>query len=89
MPAPSFEQILDEVATGFGRTGEMFAFESELDEKYHGTDGPNDRFLGPDLICLAKGITGGYLPLAATVALPPIKSPVGKGPKDQAWKVGK
>ncbi|MGB0767778.1 MAG: adenosylmethionine--8-amino-7-oxononanoate transaminase [Phycisphaeraceae bacterium] len=50
--------ILDEVATGFGRTGEMFAFEHDL-----GVDG----FRGPDILCLAKGITGGYLPLAATV----------------------
>lgn len=45
--------ITDEVATGFGRTGTMFACEQESVE--------------PDFICLAKGITGGYLPLAATV----------------------
>ena len=45
--------IVDEVATGFGRTGTMFACEHE---KIH-----------PDLVCLAKGITGGYLPLAATL----------------------
>lgn len=45
--------ILDEVATGFGRTGKMFAMEHAG--------------ITPDFICLSKGITGGTLPLAVTV----------------------
>jgi adenosylmethionine---8-amino-7-oxononanoate aminotransferase len=46
--------IIDEVATGFGRTGTLFACEHES--------------VSPDFLCLAKGIAGGYLPLAATLS---------------------
>src|SRR5262249_37951431 len=45
--------ILDEVMTGFGRTGEIFACEKEG--------------VRPDILALAKGLSGGYLPLAATL----------------------
>jgi adenosylmethionine---8-amino-7-oxononanoate aminotransferase len=45
--------VLDEVATGFGRTGKMFACDHAR--------------ITPDILCLAKGISGGYLPLAATL----------------------
>jgi adenosylmethionine-8-amino-7-oxononanoate aminotransferase len=46
--------ILDEVATGFGRTGRMFACQHED--------------VSPDLLAIAKGMTGGFLPLGATLA---------------------
>jgi adenosylmethionine-8-amino-7-oxononanoate aminotransferase len=46
--------IADEVAVGFGRTGTLFACQQEE--------------VTPDLLCLAKGLTGGYLPLAATLS---------------------
>src|SRR5262245_16291942 len=49
----SVHLIVDEVATGFGRTGTLFACEQEQ--------------VSPDFLCLAKGISGGYLPLAATL----------------------
>ncbi|MEO6390922.1 MAG: adenosylmethionine--8-amino-7-oxononanoate transaminase [Pyrinomonadaceae bacterium] len=50
--------IADEVLTGFGRTGRMFACEHAQ--------------IVPDIICLSKGLTGGYLPLAVTAATEPV-----------------
>lgn len=51
--------IVDEVLTGFGRTGRMFACE-------HAN-------VVPDIMCLSKGITGGFLPLGATVCSTPVR----------------
>ncbi len=61
--------ICDEVATGFGRTGTMFACEQED--------------VAPDLLCVAKGLTGGYLPLAATLATEGIYEGFLGAPEDQ------
>src|SRR6185295_4533197 len=46
--------IADEIMTGFGRTGTMLAFEQAQ--------------VAPDLLCLSKGITGGYLPLSCVLS---------------------
>ncbi len=71
--AHSVHLILDEVMTGFGRTGTMFACQQEI--------------VIPDFICLAKGLTGGTVPLAATLTTHAIYETF-LGPAENAFYYG-
>jgi adenosylmethionine-8-amino-7-oxononanoate aminotransferase len=66
--------IVDEIAMGFGRTGRMFAFE------HAGID--------PDIVCLGKGLSGGYLPISAAVVKEEIFETFADEPEDHTFYHG-
>lgn len=66
--------IADEIAVGFGRTGRMFAFEHAGIE--------------PDIVCLGKGLSGGYLPISATVVKEAIYETFRDQPRDHTFYHG-
>ncbi|QCU76921.1 adenosylmethionine--8-amino-7-oxononanoate transaminase [Citricoccus sp. SGAir0253] len=69
--------VLDEIATGFGRTGRLFASEW--------TAGPDGRgAIVPDILCVGKALTGGYLTLAAMLCTTAVAADLGAGPNGGA-----
>ena len=66
--------IADEIAMGFGRTGRMFAFE------HAGID--------PDIVCLGKGLAGGYLPMSATIVREALYETFADEPADHTFYHG-
>lgn len=66
--------IVDEIAMGFGRTGRMFAFEQAG--------------IRPDIVCLGKGLSGGYLPISATVVKASIYETFQDQPEDHTFYHG-
>lgn len=60
--------IADEIATGYGRTGKMFAFDHAAELSVGSADSNKNAFtISPDIMCLSKGLTGGYMPMAIAI----------------------
>ncbi|MBN2301931.1 MAG: adenosylmethionine--8-amino-7-oxononanoate transaminase [Lentisphaerae bacterium] len=66
--------IVDEIAVGFGRTGKMFAFEHAG--------------IKPDIVCMGKGLSGGYLPISATVVRDAVYDTFSDKPDDRTFYHG-
>jgi adenosylmethionine-8-amino-7-oxononanoate aminotransferase len=66
--------IVDEIAMGFGRTGRMFAFEHAA--------------IDPDIVCIGKGLSGGYLPISAAVVKEEIFRTFADQPQDHTFYHG-
>lgn len=59
--------IFDEIATGFGRTGRLFAYEHTAGLSSSGFGAGEDVYVCPDIMTIGKGLTGGYMTMAATI----------------------
>lgn len=59
--------IFDEIATGFGRTGKLFAYEHTKGLSSNGISEEKEGYVVPDIMTIGKGLTGGYMTMAATI----------------------
>jgi adenosylmethionine---8-amino-7-oxononanoate aminotransferase len=71
--------IFDEIATGFGRTGKLFAMEHATPSTTD-TDDDNNSVVLPDILCIGKALSGGFLSFAATLTSEKIATVFSQGP---------